>query len=121
MKDPVIAVAASVKLFETCFEKSWRAMKAILEEHGYPEASSGSPRQIIQLAYKVDLIDDEAGWLSMLNARRLAAHTYDEETADAVIAPLPGHIRLFEALRAAIPNWLPASGPDKLSLADDWT
>lgn len=112
VKDPVIAVAASVKLFETCFEQSWRAMKGILEEHGYPEAASGSPRQIIRLAYKVNLIDDEAGWLSMLNARRLAAHTYNEETAQAVVASLPDHIRLFEALRAALPAWLPADGPD---------
>lgn len=105
VQDPVIALAACVNLFTTCFEQSWRAMKGVLEEHGYPEAASGSPRQIIQLACKAGLITDGTGWLSMLKAR-LAAHTYNEDTACAIAERTPEFIMLFEALRTALPGWL---------------
>ena len=116
VRDPVIATAAAVKLFETCFEQSWRAMKGILEEHGYTGAATGSPRQIIQLAYRAGLISDEAGWLTMLNSRRVAAHTYSEETAAEVIASVPEYVRLFEALRSRMQDWLPADEAEKSPL-----
>lgn len=102
VKDPVIALAASVGLFETCFEQSWRAMKTVLEEQGHAAAVSGSPRQIIQLACRAKLIQDEAGWLAMLQARRLSAHVCDENAAKSVVAGLPKFTTLFEALRSEL-------------------
>lgn len=109
VRDPIIALAASVSLFQTCFEQSWRAMKAVLEEQGYAEAASGSPRQIIQLAYRARLIQDEAGWLAMLQARRTSAHVYNENAAESIVAALPEFIRLFEVLRTELQRLKPGS------------
>ncbi|MBD5559620.1 MAG: hypothetical protein HDQ87_04570 [Clostridia bacterium] len=109
--NPVVALAASTNLFQICFEQSWRAMKAVLADHGYAEAASGSPRQIIQLAYRVGLVTDEEGWLEMLQARRTSAHVYNEEAARSVQEAVPRFIGLFEKLKTELQHWrLPDAG-----------
>ena len=34
-----------VALFEICFEQAWKTMKACLQEHGYEEGRTGSPKR----------------------------------------------------------------------------
>ena len=80
-----VITAGLCALFSICFEQSWRAMKEVLAHEGWSEAQSGSPRQIVKTAFESGLITDEKGWLSMLEGRNLAAHTYNEEAANLLI------------------------------------
>ena len=47
-----VEIAGMVGLYEICFEQSWKAMKEILENYGYAEGATGSPRAILKTAYK---------------------------------------------------------------------
>lgn len=71
--------------FNLSFELSWKAMQEILRLHGVEEAETGSPREIIQLAYKFGFISDSTVWLSMLKRRNTSVHVYDEDEADELI------------------------------------
>lgn len=71
--------------FDMTFETGWKALQAVLSYHGVEEANTGSPREILQLAYKAGFIDDSAVWLQMLKKRNSAAHIYDESEANALI------------------------------------
>lgn len=46
-----VVLSGLVSLFQICFEQSWKAMKEILELHGYAESATGSPRMVLRLAY----------------------------------------------------------------------
>jgi nucleotidyltransferase substrate binding protein (TIGR01987 family) len=83
-------------------------MKAVLEEHGRTEEKIGSPRGIIKLAYQCKMVSDCEGWLGLLEARNILAHTYSEEQSIVVISDLKGeYIELFRKLKAELEeNWL---------------
>ena len=80
-----VVTTGLVGLFEICFEQAWKMMKEILSEHGYQEAATGSPKQILKLAYASGMIHDETAWLSALQARNNVAHSYNEAIALAII------------------------------------
>ncbi len=71
--------------FNLTFELAWKALQAVLREHGAQGADTGSPREILQLGYKVGFIEDAAVWLAMLKKRNAAAHIYDEDSIDALL------------------------------------
>ena len=52
-------------------------MKEILEHDGVPESQTGSPRQILKLAYQMGMIKDEELWLAALKTRNNVAHSYN--------------------------------------------
>ncbi len=97
-----------VGLFKICFEQSWKAMKEVLEEHGYDSSKTGSPKMIIKLAYSSGMIADEAAWLKALSARNDVVHSYNEEITLSIIKYTQVEfIDMFEALRKKIKeNWL---------------
>ncbi len=97
-----------IALFEICFEQSWKAMKAVLEEHGRSLQKTGSPRMIIKLAFSAGMIDNEEIWLELLKTRNTLAHTYDEKmAADSIKVVKSSYIGLFERLRDEIrERWL---------------
>ena len=76
-----VILTGLVALYEICFEQSWKAMKEILEYNGYSESHTGSPRQILKMAYHAGLIKDEELWLSALVARNNVAHAYNRAVA----------------------------------------
>lgn len=105
----VVEQTGIAALFEICFEQSWKLMKAILEEHGRYDEKVGSPRAIIKLAYQCGMITDCEGWLELLEARNILAHTYSNEQALNIIRKLKtDYIPLFEALKTEIDtkDWL---------------
>lgn len=105
----VVEQTGIAALFEICFEQSWKLMKAILEEHGRYDEKVGSPRAIIKLAYQCGMITDCEGWLELLEARNVLAHTYSSEQALNIIRKLKtDYIPLFEALKTEIDtkDWL---------------
>ena len=80
-----VEIAGMVGLYEICFEQSWKAMKEILEDQGYAEGATGSPRTILKTAYKAGMIDDEKVWLDALVSRNNVAHAYNESIAKDII------------------------------------
>ena len=71
--------------FNLTFELAWKALQAVLRMHGAAGAETGSPREILQLGYKLGFLDDSAVWLAMLKKRNSLTHIYDEDDADEVI------------------------------------
>ncbi len=72
--------------FNLTFELSWKALQAVLRIHGAEGAETGSPREILQLGYKLGFVNDSAVWLLMLKKRNTSVHVYDEDEIDEMIA-----------------------------------
>lgn len=66
--------------FNITFELAWKALQAVLKIHGAEAAQTGSPREILQLGYKMGFVNDSAVWISMLKKRNVSVHIYNEET-----------------------------------------
>ena len=53
--------------FNLIFELAWKALQEILKMHGADGAATGSPREILQLGYKLSFVDDAAVWFFPLS------------------------------------------------------
>ena len=85
--------------FNLTFELAWKALQEVLRLHDVEGAESGSPREILQLANKVNFLDSDAVWLSMLKTRNLSVHLYNEEEAVEMIGKIKDeYIEAFEKL-----------------------
>jgi len=71
--------------FNLTFELAWKAVQEVLRLHGAEEAESGSPREILQLGYKLGFVSDSAVWLSMLKKRNTSVHIYNEDKIDEML------------------------------------
>lgn len=49
-KEPydTVILTGLVGLYELCFEQAWKMMKNMLENHGYEEGATGSPKIILK-------------------------------------------------------------------------
>ena len=81
-----VILTGLVGLFEVCFEQSWKMMKEILQNHGYEEGATGSPKIILKTAYKAGMIKDEELWLRALQARNNVTHSYNQNIALSIIS-----------------------------------
>lgn len=75
-----------IGLFNLTFELSWKALQEVLRNHGVDGADVGSPREILQIAYKVGFISDSDSWLLMLKKRNPSVHVYNEEEAEELVS-----------------------------------
>ena len=100
--------------FNLTFELAWKALQEVLKLHGAEEASTGSPREILQLGYKLGFVDDSAVWLLMLKKRNTSVHIYNEDKVDEMILLIrDSFIPAFVVLEKTL--------QDKLSEAEaDW-
>lgn len=71
-----------IQSFEFTFELAWNVMKDYLEEQGIP-GIIGSKNAVRQ-AFSQGLITDGQIWMDMIQDRNLAAHSYDEDTANNI-------------------------------------
>lgn len=71
--------------FNLTFELAWKALQEIMRKHGVEDSSTGSPREILQLGYKLGFIDDSETWLLMLKKHNTSVHIYNEEEVDELI------------------------------------
>lgn len=71
--------------FNLTFELSWKALQAVLRIHGAEGADTGSPREILQLGYRLGFVEDSTVWLIMLKKRNTSVHIYNEEEVDEMI------------------------------------
>lgn len=90
--------------FNLTFELAWKALQEILRLHGAEEADTGSPREILQLGYKLGFVNDSAVWLLMLKKRNTSVHIYNEQEVDEMIllirdSFIPAFVALEKTLR----------------------
>ena len=71
--------------FNLTFELAWKALQEIMRKHSVEEASTGSPREILQLGYKIGFINDAETWLLMLKKRNTSVYIYNEDEIDELI------------------------------------
>ncbi len=96
--------------FDRLFELSWKTLKEYLHgQLGISEAKSGSPKIIIKIAYREELIDDENLWLEMLRYRNDDTHQYRKSDALLYVSRIAdgylGEIgKLIDHLRGVIPD-----------------
>lgn len=101
--------------FNLTFELAWKALQEILRLHGAEGADTGSPREILQLGYKLGFVNDSAVWLLMLKKSNTSVHIYNEQEVDEMIllirdSFIPAFVALEKTLR------------EKLEEAEsDWT
>lgn len=93
--------------FNLTFELAWKALQAVLKQHGVEEAETGSPREILQLGYKVGFVNDQAAWLLMLKKRNVSVHIYNEDEIDELVilirdSFIPKFTALEETLREKV-------------------
>lgn len=103
-----VVLTGLVGLYELCFEQSWKLMKEILEQHGYEEGATGSPKVILKTAYKAGMIKDEGLWLRALLERNNVAHSYNQKIALEIVAQAKAEFYdMFCELQTEIgKNWL---------------
>ena len=103
-----VTLTGLVGLYELCFEQAWKAMKDILQDQGFPEGQTGSPKQIIKTAYNAGMIKDEELWLDALMARNNVAHAYNDKIALSIVSETKEKfVGLFKDLKSEIEeNWI---------------
>ena len=74
-----------IKRFEYTLEVAWKACKRHLEEEGFTEATTGSPKSIMRLALEAGLITDLEGWLGYIDFRQNTSHDYSEDKAERAL------------------------------------
>ena len=103
-----VEIAGMVGLYEICFEQSWKAMKEILENYGYAEGATGSPRAILKTEFKAGRISFVGMWLDALVSRNNVTHAYNQAIAmDIIHQTKEKYYDMFMQLEKTIEqNWL---------------
>lgn len=75
-----------------------------MKQHGVTDAQTGSPREILQLGYKLGFVDDAQVWLLMLKKRNTSVHIYNQEEIDEMLllirdSFLPAFLELERTLK----------------------
>lgn len=103
-----VVMIGMVKLYEICFEQSWKAIKELLDENGTPEGKTGSPKLILKTAYQMGMIQDKQLWLEALQARNNVAHAYNKAVAlDIINSAKQSYYDMFCRLKNEMEqNWI---------------
>lgn len=98
-----VEMSGLVALYEICFEQAWKAMKEILEQQGFAEEKTGSPKIVLKTAFVAGMIRDEELWMAALSARNNVAHSYKKEIAlDIINQTKEKFYNMFEELKKEI-------------------
>ena len=75
-----------IQSFEYTHEMAWNTLKDFLEERGVKKlyGSKDATRE----AFKTGLIEDGEAWMKMIESRNLTSHSYNEETATAIVSAI---------------------------------
>ena len=103
-----VVLTGLVGLYEITFEQSWKMMKEILQNHGYEEGATGSPKIILKTAYKAGMIKDEELWLRALQARNNVTHSYNQKIALGIVSEAKNELyKMFVDLKEEVESvWL---------------
>jgi nucleotidyltransferase substrate binding protein (TIGR01987 family) len=90
-----------IQCFEYTHELAWKTLKDFLESKGNT-ALFGS-RDVTRDAFSLGLIHEGELWMAMIADRNRTSHTYNSQTAEAIVANIRGnYFRLFEALETQL-------------------
>lgn len=99
--------------FNLTFELAWKALQAVLRAHGAEGAQTGSPREILQLGYKMGFVNDSSVWLAMLKKRNTSVHIYDEDEINELILLIRNSfIPAFTVLENTLKEKIEEAGED---------
>ncbi len=102
-------IGGIIDKFNIQFELGWKVLKQLLLYEGRVEGQSGSPREILKVAYTIfDFIDEDI-WLNMLKNRNTLTHIYDGTEAKRLVTLIiqdfiPAFIHLKEGILSRYPN-----------------
>lgn len=86
-----------IQAFEFTHELAWNVMKDYLRSLG--SESLIASRDSTRAAFKAALIEDGEGWMDMIVSRNLSSHTYNRDTANALVQKVvDSYASLFAAL-----------------------
>lgn len=86
-----------IQRFEFTCELAWKSCREYLLDEGF--TGIDSPKAAMRQAFACSLIDDEQGWLNLLQARNLTSHMYSEDQAQAIYEQIEKvFMPLFEKL-----------------------
>ncbi len=71
--------------FILTYEQALQALQAVILIHGVDTLQINTPKEILQMAYKIGFINDELAWLTMMKKRKLFEKTYDVELTDELL------------------------------------
>jgi len=87
-----------IQAFEYTYELAWNLLRDYLRWQG--NAQLAGSRDTIREAFSAGLIDKGELWMQMLLDRNRTAHTYNEETAEQILAAIDEHYHaIFVALQ----------------------
>lgn len=76
-------IDATIQRFEFTFELAWKFLKDYFFER---DIEVHYPKETIQEAFAVNLINNEDIWIKMLKDRNMTSHTYDAKLADEIFS-----------------------------------
>ena len=75
-----------IQAFEFTHELAWNVLKDYLEDQGNQNIKGS--KDATREAFKVELIVDGEQWMAMIQSRNVSSHTYDEQTAEQLVAAI---------------------------------
>ncbi|WP_404363767.1 nucleotidyltransferase substrate binding protein [Marinobacter sp.] len=78
-----------IHAFEYTWELAWNTLSDYLKWQGVAQLTGS--RDTIREAFSAGLIGDGQQWMNMLQDRNRTSHTYNEETAEAILNNIKGH------------------------------
>jgi nucleotidyltransferase substrate binding protein (TIGR01987 family) len=87
-----------IQAFEFTHELAWNVLKDFLQDQGNQDIKGS--KDATREAFKVELITDGEQWMAMIQSRNASSHTYDEQTAEHLVAAIINeYFPLFEVLQ----------------------
>ena len=93
--DEPLALDGTIQRFEFTFEIAWKTLKAYLEDQGI---ISHSPKGCFKEAFRIGWIEEEEPWLSLLQARNMTSHVYNEEMVMDIHKEVKKNHPIFQSL-----------------------
>lgn len=96
-------IGGIIDKFMIQFELGWKVLKELLQYEGRSEARSGSPREILKVAFQVYDFVDEDLWIAMLRDRNNMSHIYDGNAARRLaLTIIDAYIPAFQRMEREI-------------------
>lgn len=97
VKTDTFVLSGLISKFCLSFDLSWKVMKDfIIEYHGVTDFAVGSPRETLEKAFSLGIIDDDGTWLTFLRLRNDLSHDYDSSLAyDSVDVIISHYIDIY--------------------------